>query len=155
MRGLRHSAGRSGIQKGREREVRHTASVSFDSFLFVDNITNSRIILKDARKHYESRRSPSQHRLEQQQEVNALSDCLSTLKSTKLFQMDSLRTKLFRSVHARKDIPEDLTQTKRGLRHLIETSIEEMSMRELRLCLADPSRRVEPRIIALQSLAAH
>lgn len=124
MRKLRSSGGASA------KAVRHCASVSYDSFLFVDNITNSRIMLKDARKHYESRRAPSQHHLEQQQELNVLSDCLSTLKSTKLFQMDSLRTKLFRSVHAKKpNDADDLQQTKRGLRQLIEASIEELSIR--------------------------
>jgi hypothetical protein len=34
------------------KAVRQSPSLSFDSFLFVDNITNSRIMLKDARRHY-------------------------------------------------------------------------------------------------------
>ncbi len=111
----------SGFGKG----GKHCPTVSYDSFLFVDNVTNSRIMLKDARKHYESRQTPSKHHIEEEQELNALSDCLSTLKSTKLFQMDSLRTKLFRSAHTRKASTEsDLQETKRGLRQLIEASIE-------------------------------
>jgi hypothetical protein len=50
MRKLRptHRKGASSSVKA----VRQSPSLSFDSFLFVDNITNSRIMLKDARRHY-------------------------------------------------------------------------------------------------------
>jgi hypothetical protein len=105
-------------------KTRHSSSVSFDSFLFVDNVTNSRIVLKDARRHYEKVKQPSRHKLEEEKDVNTLNECLSTLKSTKLFQMDSLRSKIFKSTHvAKSNSTNTLQETKRGLRTLIESSI--------------------------------
>ncbi len=77
----------------------HSSTVSFDSFLFVDNVTNSRIVLKEARKHYEPHKSLSKHKIEEKEQLNTLHECLSTLKSTKLFQMHSLRNKIFKSTH--------------------------------------------------------
>ena len=65
MRKLRYS-GNKGNFSGL-KATRHGSSVSYDSFLFVDNVTNSRIMLKDARKHYDSRKPASKHNLEQQQ----------------------------------------------------------------------------------------
>jgi len=38
---------------------------------------------------------------------------------------------------------------------MIESSIEELSLRELRECFANPNHRIDSRIIALQSLTAH
>lgn len=110
----------SKAQPRRSRVSRAKCSnVSFDSFLFVDNVTNSRIVLKEARRHYRGKPA-SQHKLEQEKEVNSLSECLSTLKSTKLFQMDSLRSKLFKSAHSPKAASTcALQQTKRDLRVLI------------------------------------
>lgn len=148
------------ISKPQPRRSRNApascSSVSFDSFLFVDNVTNSRIVLKEARRHYQASKPASQHKLEQEKEVNSLSECLSTLKSTKLFQMDSLRTKLFKSTHNNRTASScALQETKRGLRVLIETSINELSMRELRQCFDDPAHRIDARIIALQSLSGH
>lgn len=148
------------IPKAQQRRSRNrpgaSSNVSFDSFLFVDNVTNSRIVLKEARRHYQAGSPPSQHKLEQEKELNSLSECLSTLKSTKLFQMDSLRSKLFKSAHHGKAASSaGLQETKRGLRVLIEASINELSMRELRECFSDPHHRIDARIIALQSLSGH
>lgn len=148
------------ISKPQHRRSRNTpatcSNVSFDSFLFVDNVTNSRIVLKEARRHYQANKPASQHKLEQEKEVNSLNECLSTLKSTKLFQLDSLRSKLFKSTHnSRTTSSSALQETKRGLRVLIEASINELSMRELRQCFDNPDHRIDARIIALQSLSGH
>lgn len=122
------------ISKAQHRRSRNRpaacSNVSFDSFLFVDNVTNSRIVLKEARRHYQANNPPSQHKLEEEKQLNNLNECLSTLKSTKLFQMDSLRSKIFKSIHNSKSTSSTaLQETKRGLRVLIEASINELSMR--------------------------
>lgn len=44
---------------------------------------------------------------------------------------------------------------KRRLRQLIEGSITDVSVKELRECIADPNRRVDPQVIALQSFTGH
>lgn len=59
--------------QGKEaKTTKHTSCVSYDSFLFVDNVTNSRIVLKDVRKHYESFKKPTRVTLEQEKEVSNL-----------------------------------------------------------------------------------
>jgi hypothetical protein len=77
--------------------------------VFVDNITNNKIILKDARKEYETnhhnRMEVTQMHYDNLKELDKLNECVSTLKTTKLFQMDSLRNKIFKSTHNNK-IPE-------------------------------------------------
>jgi len=78
------------------------SSINFDAFTFVDNITNTKITMSEARNKYShqnrraSEQKPSEHA---QREINNINECISTLKSTKLFQMDSLRHKIFKTLH--------------------------------------------------------
>lgn len=46
-------------QTNEGKTTKHTSCVSYDSFLFVDNVTNSRIALKDVRKHYQTIKKPT------------------------------------------------------------------------------------------------
>lgn len=96
----------------------HYSSLNFDSFTFVDNFTNTKITMSEARKQYPLQRRASQQKnnCEAQKELNNLNECISTLKSTKLFQLDSLRHKIFKSIHnntIETNDEENLKQTKR------------------------------------------
>lgn len=133
-------------------------SLNFGAFTFVDNLTNKKITMEDAKRQYTTHRRESHQQLERtqaQKELNDVNEYISTLKTTKLFQMDSLRNKLFKSGHHQsahtEGIQEHLKQTKRQLRDLLQASISEMSVNELRSCLADPTRSVDPHIMSLQA----
>lgn len=41
------------IKSATTSPTRHNSNVSYDSFIFVDGLTNNRIIMKDARSQYE------------------------------------------------------------------------------------------------------
>jgi hypothetical protein len=114
-----------------------TQDLSFNSFSFTDNVTNNKILLREAKEQYPHSQPaatpPYQARQSQvtQQEIHNLTNCIALLKTTKLFQMDSLRSKLFKSAHHSRQasqIPdEDLSQTKQGLKKILETSIHELN----------------------------
>ncbi len=73
-----------------------------------------------------------------------------------MFQMDSLRHKLFRSAHHSRqqtfESEQDINETKRDLERMIKTSIEDLSRKELHGWLNGPNKRINPKIMALQRL---
>ena len=67
--------------------------------------------------------------------MDKLNNCLAMLKTTKLFQMDALRNKLFKSAHHSRtpthESESEIHETKIGLKKMLKMSIDEINKKEL------------------------
>lgn len=95
--------------------------------------------------------------MHKKKEVNKLNSCISLLKTTKMFQMDSLRSKLFRSAHHTRqpslESEQEILSTKRGLQKLLENTISDLSRKELDEWLVGTKKNIDPKIMGLQNLS--
>ena len=66
----------------------HQTTINFDSFVFSDNITKSRIIIKDAKQCFSSNHQSTFHKslTKSTKHIDNYVESMNTMKSTKYFQ---------------------------------------------------------------------
>jgi hypothetical protein len=148
----------SEIVEGSDFQKQWNPRVNYDTFIFVDRLTNNRIMLGEAKNNYsklhkENRQSHDTHcgpipkrnkrtlqtsvgKSQQQhggnKEVEEIRDCLTLMKSTQLFQMETLKNRIFVKVgeeeSKRGEEMEDIIKRKKKIREFIERYVSSISL---------------------------
>ena len=85
-----------------------TKPISYDSFIYADRLTNHKIVIGEARKSYDpsKRKGKNENRSryskkivlpEKKKEMEEINECLSLIKTTKMFQKATLKNKIFKN----------------------------------------------------------
>lgn len=167
----------SELVEGSEICRKEGQKINYDSFFYIDKLTNNKIQLGAAKDIYAQRekrampqpvaqtrprkaaqQSCRQKEYSQMKEMEEINDCFSIMKSTKLFQMENLKNKLFRAgeeTDSKEHLQIDcMIKKKKKIREFIEGHLNALCLQEFRKYM-EPTGRERVKLINPSLLNIH